>query len=166
MSSDEDMKDSQLFAGFDDDEVRAFVERAESRAVPAGHVFFAMGDLNSSLFLIRSGAVKVERIGVAENIPLATLVAGETFGEMSFMDGSRTSATVTAAEATEVLEVSRETVDRLLEEHPALFGKLWHNFAIDLKQRLAKTNEMIDHYIDINQMLLQNPSFREYFSRL
>ena len=122
--------------------------------------------LNSSLFIICAGSVKIERLGTADDIPLATLGAGQTFGEMSFMDGSRTTAAVTAAKPTEVLEITRQSVDRLLDEKPDLAVKLWRNFALDLKQRLTKTNEVIDQYIDINQVLLQDQTLREYYSRL
>ena len=132
---------------------------------PADHVFFRMGTLNSTLFIIRAGAVRIERLGTTDAIPLATLKAGETLGEMSFMDGSRTTADVIATEPSEVLEISRESVDRLLQQKPAMGVKLWRNFALDLKQRLAKTNELIDHYVDINQVLLENPSIGQYYGR-
>ena len=166
MSSRQNLKAIQLFAGFDDDQIDAFIDAASRRSVPADHVFFGMGKLNSSLFIISAGSVKIERLGSAEDIPLATLGAGRTFGEMSFMDNSRTTAAVTATEPTDVLEISRESVDQLLDEKPDLGVKLWRNFALDLKQRLTETNQLIDQYIDINQVLLQDQSFREYYSRL
>ena len=166
MSSRQNLKAIQLFAGFDDDEIDAFIGAASRRSVPADHVFFGMGKLNSSLFIISAGSVKIDRLGSADDIPLATLGAGRTFGEMSFMDNSRTTASVTAIEPTDVLEIARESVDRLLDEKPDLGVKLWRNFALDLKQRLTETNQLIDQYIDINQVLLQDQSFREYYSRL
>ncbi len=166
MSNQENLKASELFAGFGDDEIDAFVDAGVRRSVPADHVFFRMGDLNSALFLICAGSVKVDRPGTADDVPLATLEAGQTFGEMSFMDGSQTTAAVIATEPTEVLEISRESVDRLLEGKPELGVKLWRNFALDLKQRLAKTDEVIDQYIDLNQVLLQDQTLREYYSRL
>ncbi len=166
MSSQENLKASQLFAGFGDDEIAAFVDAGVRRSVPADHVFFRMGDINSSLFIVCAGSVKVDRLGTADDVPLATLEAGQTFGEMSFMDGSRTTAAATTAEPTEVLEISRQSVDRLLEEKPDLGVKLWRNFALDLKQRLTKTNELIDHYVDINQVLLDNPALGQYYGRL
>ncbi len=166
MDKYENLRAIQLIAGFDDDEIGAFVDACVRRSVPADHVFFSMGTLNSSLFIICAGSVKIERLGTADDIPLATLGAGQTFGEMSFMDGSRTTAAVTATKPTEVLEISRESVDQLLDEKPDVGVKLWRNFALDLKERLTKTNELIDQYIDINQVLLQDRSFREYYSRL
>lgn len=166
MSRQGNTKSFQLFAGFDDDEIEAFINAADRKIVPADHVFFAMGNLNSSLFLIYSGSVQVGRLGTDADTLLATLQAGQTFGEMSFMDGSRTTAAVTAREQTEVFEISRKSVDKLLGERPNLGVKLWRNFALDLKHRLSKTNELIDQYIDINQLLLQDQSVREYYGRL
>jgi CRP-like cAMP-binding protein len=166
MSRQQNLKAIQLFAGFDDDEIDAFVDAADRRSVPAHHVFFGMGNLNSSLFIICAGSVKIDRLGAGTYIPLATLGAGQTFGEMSFMDDSRTTAAVTATEPTEVLEISRESVDRLLDEKPDMGLKHWRNFALDLKQRLTKTSELIYQYININQALLQDQSLREYYSRL
>lgn len=165
MRRQEEMKLIQLFAGFDDDEIAAFVAAADRKTVPAGHVFFGMGALNSSLFIIRSGSVKVDRIGTSEDIPLATLAAGQTFGEMSCMDGSRTTAAVTAREPTELYEISRVAVDRLLAEKPDLGMKLWRNIALGLKQRLTRADELIDQYVDISQVLLQDQSLREYYGR-
>ena len=166
MSRQDNLGAIRLFAGFGDDEIDAFVDAAVRRTVPAGHLFFRMGDLNSSLFIVCAGSVKVERPGTADDISLATLEAGQSFGEMSFIDGSRTSAAVTTIEPTEVLEISRECVDRLLEEKPDVGAKLWRNFALDLKHRLTKADELIDHYVDINQVLIDNPSLGQYYGRL
>jgi CRP-like cAMP-binding protein len=166
MSTHEPLKAAEIFADFDDQEIADFAAAADRRSVPEGHSFFAMGAANTSLYVVCGGAVRVERIGVADHIPLATLGAGQTFGEMSFMDGSLTTAAVVAAEPTEVLEISRPALDRLLSERPAMCMKLWRNLALELKQRLAKTDELIDHYIDVNQTLLEDAAFREYFSRV
>jgi CRP/FNR family transcriptional regulator, cyclic AMP receptor protein len=166
MSRKQELKAIRLFAEFDGDDVDAFVAAGRRKTWPADHLVFEMGSLNSSLFVIYTGSVKVDRVGTAGDIPLATLGAGETFGEMSFMDGSRTTAAVTTTVPTEVLEISRESVDRLLGEKPDLGMKFWRNLALDLKQRLTKTDEVIDQYVDLNQVLLQDQSLREYYSRL
>ncbi len=166
MNSDETLQAIELFSGFDDDEISAFVNATARRSLPPDHIFFSMGSVNSSLFIICTGAVKVERIGTAEDIPLAILEAGKTFGEMSFMDGSRTTAVVTTTEPTEVLEISRESVDQLLDDNPGMGVKLWRNLALDLKQRLSQTNELIDHYIDVSQVLTDNRAFGKVLGRI
>ena len=166
MSSNRPYQALQLFSGFDDDEIDAFVNSAARQSWPIDHVFFTMGNLNTSLFIICAGAVKVERTGTEKDTLLTHLEAGKTFGEMSFMDGSPTTGTVTTTEPTVVLKISRSSVDQLLDDNPDMGVKLWRNFALDLKQRLTQTNEKIDYYVDVNRMLLDDPSFRKIFSRL
>ena len=73
MSRQDNLGAIRLFAGFGDDEIDGFVDAAVRRAVPAGHVFFRMGDLNSSLFIVCAGSVKVERLGTADDIANAVL---------------------------------------------------------------------------------------------
>jgi CRP-like cAMP-binding protein len=166
MKRQEDLTAIKLFNEFDEHEIEQFLSAAGRKSAPKDHVFFGVGAENSSLFVILSGSVKVERAGTAGDIPLAVLGAGQTFGEMSFMDGSRTSAAVSAREAIEYYEISREAVDKLLANKPGLAAKLWRNFAFDLKERLKVTNEVIDQYVDVNLVLLQDKSFREYYARL
>jgi CRP-like cAMP-binding protein len=166
MERRDDLMAVQLFTGFDPDEISAFLSAARRKSVPKDHVFFGVGSENSSLFIILSGSVKVERAGSAGDIPLAILSAGQTFGEMSFMDASRTNAAVRAREPTEYYEISRDAVDSLLKKKPNLAAKLWRNLALDLKKRLQVTNELIDQYVDVNLVLLQDQSFREYYARL
>jgi hypothetical protein len=166
MKRREDLTAVQLFTGFDEAEIDAFLSGVSRKSVPKDHVFFGVGAENSSLFIILSGSVKVERAGTAGYIPLAVLSAGRTFGEMSFMDGSRTTAAITSREATEYYDISREAVDKMLKRKPNLAAKLWRNIALDLKERLKATNEVVDQYVDVNLVLLQDQSFREYYARL
>ena len=67
---------------------------------------------------------------------------------------------------TQYYEVSRNEVDKLLAARPSIGVKLWRNFALDLKKRLTMTNQIIDQYVDLNSVLLQDRSFREYYGRL
>ena len=82
------------------------------------------------------------------------------------MDGSPTTGTVTTAEPTEVLKISRESVDQLLDDIPDMGVKLWRNLALDLKQRLARTTEMIDYHIELNRALFDDELFRDMYGRL
>jgi len=160
------LQDIPILAGFSDDERRAFSDACDQREVPAEHTFFQMGDINRSLFVIRAGSVRVERIGVEGDVPLVNLGVGQTFGEMSFLDGSATTAGVTSDQPTELLMIDREGLDLLLGMHPALWGKFWYNLAVELKRRLARTNELVDHYMDLNQVLLEHPSYKDDYGRI
>jgi CRP-like cAMP-binding protein len=55
---------------------------------------------------------------------LATLTAGDFFGEMSLMTGEPRSATVTALEESRLLEVAKPVFAGLLQDRPSLVEEL------------------------------------------
>ena len=73
------------------------------RTFKAGDTICKEGDEGVGFFMISSGKVDVTRAGHA----LATLSAGEFFGEMALLDNHRRSATVTALEPTVCLAMLR-----------------------------------------------------------
>jgi CRP-like cAMP-binding protein len=82
---------------------------ANRRTFNPGEVIIRQGDPGAGLFVIIEGSVEVtyrERPSRPE-INLNTLVKGEFFGEMSLIDGYPRSATVTALEETQVVELDR-----------------------------------------------------------
>lgn len=147
-----------LFTGLTPDEVTRVVGKARQYAVAENHVFLDMGVSNASLFVVLSGSVCIERPGTETDIELRKLRSSETFGEMSFIDGSKTIAKVTAVEPTEVLELNSTDFQRILTDHPVLASKLWRNLALDFKRRIAITTDLVDYYADLSQVLRDNPS--------
>jgi CRP-like cAMP-binding protein len=160
----EQLKSCALLAGFDAGEIDALVKTARERRAEAGQALLRMGEPNSAIHVIVSGAVKITRIGAEGELLLSTLKAGQTFGEMSFIDASRTGAAVVATEPTLILEIGRESVDALAESNPKATAKLWRNVALDLRRRLARSNEVVEHLTDINQ-ILTDPSLRDHYSQ-
>ena len=163
MSDGIDLGKVRLLAGFEAEELRAFCAAAETRSLPAGHKFFEIGMTNHTLYVIRRGSVRVERPVSDQDIELTVLRAGETFGEMSILDGSRTTATLTACEPTEVLVITDEAVSSLLDNEPRLAAKFFRNLALSLKQRLARTDELVDHYVDLADILREHPDLSQIY---
>ena len=81
-----------LFADLSPKEVALVVEGSTQYTVPEDHVFFDMEEHNESLYAVLSGAVRVQRAGTETETELATLRSGSIFGEMSFIDRSKTTA--------------------------------------------------------------------------
>lgn len=147
-----------LFLRLTPDEVTRVVGNARRYSVPENHVFLNMGVANESLFIVLSGSVCIERPGTEADIELRKLRSGETFGEMSFIDGSKTIAKVTAVEPTEVLELNSTDFQRILTDNPVLASKLWRNLALDFRRRIAITTDLVDFYADLSQVLRDNPN--------
>jgi CRP-like cAMP-binding protein len=93
-----------------------------------------------AIFLIDDGSVRVERQDRGAMIPIAVLGAGEFFGEMSFVDGTPTSARVIADEPTRLRVIDTATVDSLTQADPSFAGRLYRSIAAILAERLRLTS--------------------------
>src|SRR5262245_17836379 len=89
-----------------------------------------------AIFLIDDGSVRVERHDRGAMVPLAVLGAGEFFGDMSFVDGTPTSARVVAEEPTRLRIIDTTTVDNLTKADPGFAGRLYRSIAAILAERL------------------------------
>lgn len=105
-----------LFEGIETDHLVAVAEICERRTFSAGHVVFHEGDQGHHLYLIVHGAAEV----LTENVRVAELGAGETFGELALLDGSARSATVRAVTELECLVLARDDFGDLLDVSPSL----------------------------------------------
>lgn len=91
-----------------------------------GERIFVSGDVGSVMYAVRSGSVSILSAGEV----LETVRPGETFGELSLIDGSPRGANAIAREETEVAVIDERAFNYLVERNPA--------FALDLMRRLAR----------------------------
>jgi adenylate cyclase len=147
-----------LFEGLSNDELDLISAKGKKYLAPENHVFFDMGTVNNSMYVILSGSVRVEIPGAEADVELAVLESSAMFGEMSLLDSSRTTARVSTMEPTEVLEFDHGDFNRILVDHPELASKLWRNIALEFKRRMASTDELVEHYADLSAMLRDKPA--------
>jgi CRP-like cAMP-binding protein len=105
------------------------------------------GGTNSRLFLVLKGAVGVrlpkDGRRVSE-VKLATLGAGETFGEYSLFDGQRVSAAVYATEPTRLAWLEKPALDALIERRPETARPFYEGVIRILVRRLREKNAELD----------------------
>jgi len=87
-----------------------------------GEVILHQGDPGDSLYVVRSGRVAVRLEGARGHREIATLTAGQFFGEMSLMTGESRTATVVAKSDVECYIVEKDAFQQILEEKPELAG--------------------------------------------
>jgi CRP-like cAMP-binding protein len=97
-------------------------------------------------------------------VPLCYLVAGQTFGELSIIEDGVASATIRAVSASEVMSMPMQSRASFFQQHPAAASKFWRAIAVDLRGRLLQTNDVVRSYFEINQALIDNPTFREAYA--
>ena len=92
--------------------------QAKTHSFPAGSVILREGDSSMALYVMLSGAARVERAAAsAGSLQLNELRPGAVFGEMGMVDGAPRSATVTALERTECALLSRWDFEEPLRDN-------------------------------------------------
>ena len=96
-------------------------ERMESRSFPAGAKIIEKGADGDTMFILRSGRVRVLVSDRDGNRKLAVnLKERDLVGEMALLTGDKRNADVIAEEPVEAVVVDRETLQPLLQEYPSL----------------------------------------------
>lgn len=111
----------------------------EAREVPADTTLFREDELGGECFIIESGGVEILRGGVT----LATLGPPAYFGEMSFIDSPRRSATVRTTAPSRFLVLSRNDFLRLVRQDTALATKLMWRLLHHLARMVRNANARV-----------------------
>ena len=107
------LKSVSIFSSLSGEAIYHIAEIAEEINVPSGGVIFRQGDMGDSMYVVIRGAVSIRQ----GEVELARRGIKECFGEMAVLDQKPRSATVVALENTELLRVSGETFNELMEQH-------------------------------------------------
>ena len=111
-------------------------------SAPQGACICREGEVGDFIGLVVSGRLRVSKADTFGNERgLTNLGPGMSFGEMAFVDGRSRSASVTAAEESVLMLLSREEFDHLAEKRPALAVELLLQLIRHLSLRLRRTTE-------------------------
>ncbi len=122
------------------DELRRFAELTREKQYPKGSVILFEDDPGDSLFIVRSGRVKVVLVSEdGREVILGVLGVGEHFGELSLIDDQPRSAHVIAMEDATLLVLRRDDFRRRVEVNPSV---AWALLA-ELSRRLRRADGKI-----------------------
>lgn len=129
-----------FFAGVPADELEKLASSLQRRTVRAGKAVFRQDDPGSSLYVIESGVVKVQRTSPeGKEVILTILGPGDFFGELALLDGEPRSADAVAKEDTALLVLERDDFLAFLDRAPAVATKL----LAALSRRLRRTDQLV-----------------------
>jgi CRP/FNR family transcriptional regulator len=132
------LKTVPLFANLPPDALERIDTLAVERGYPAGADVVTQGERAVGFFVVVDGSVAVVREPGATQI--ATLKAGDFFGEMALLDGQLRSASVRAAEPTTCLVLPRWDFLSEVRHNPELAIALLQL----LSQRIRRLEERLD----------------------
>jgi CRP-like cAMP-binding protein len=141
-----------FFSGLDAASLESVGRGMRTRRFRRGEVIFHQGDPGDALFIVTSGAIKIMLPSdTGDEAILATLRAGDVFGELALLDGAPRSATATALESTETLILPRDRFRDLLATEPAIRDALLASLAGELRRLTNHVEEL--HFLDITGRL-------------
>lgn len=105
-----------LFAGLSERHLRKVARLVTLAEIRAGVAVVREGAAGHSFYVILDGRAQVARGGAT----VATLAAGDYFGEMALLDRGPRSATVTAETALVALRISAGPFEKLLRGEPTI----------------------------------------------
>ena len=97
---------------------------AEPLSVPQGIVLIREGEQNSCVFRLQSGMMSVTQSTSHGVRQLGSAEPGDVLGEAAYVDQRVCSSTVTVSEDAQLLKWDRETVLRVLGDHPEVMAEL------------------------------------------
>lgn len=132
---------SPLFKGLDVKQRKALAERFMFETYQPGDLVIREGDHSDAFYAIKSGEVRVYTGKDDAPVDLATLKAGEIFGEIAAIEGSRRTASVRAENECELLRLEASELNAMLAKNVEIRRFIEAQIASRSEEKLRK---MID----------------------
>ena len=131
-----------LLNGLSFAEAKQMLGRATVLNLESGERLVRAGDVGSEMFLLLSGAAEARTAGdVAKR--LASFRPGALFGEIAFLSALPRSADIVATMDSEVLVLTQDVLQRIMQAQPSLAARLLFNLSLILCQRLRDSTRSL-----------------------
>jgi CRP-like cAMP-binding protein len=125
MQAIELLKQSPLFEGLSDADIDELAQSTRIQDYKAGQTIVIEGRVGAAFFILVSGSVEViKRRGQSDEAVLATLQAGDFFGELATMRHVPRSASVRALQDLTCLVIRRADFEAYISKFPHVVAKV------------------------------------------
>jgi len=145
------LRNVDVFYELTDAQLERIAAICQEKRCPAGTVIFDENSASDELYIVVSGEVEIlvdpRMLGVEQGpgpTTIATIHAGQIFGEVALVDqGLRSAAARCAAHDTRLLVIRREDLLRLCEEDYELGYRVMRNIASALAFKIRSTDILV-----------------------
>lgn len=156
------IRNVDLFQGLDTRDLNKILKVASGKKVASGEAVFREGDPGDCFFVIIDGKVEICKKMPGDRLEVvATMKAGDYFGEMALLDGEPRSASVIATADTRFLEVRNSAFIKLIMGDDAFARKVLWAFCMTFAQRLRHTNALLGQFASSKNHSTQNAEPKE-----
>lgn len=139
------LKRMPLYSTMNLDQLYTIATNFTERQVQAGEVIFRQDDQSCELYLIASGEVEVvKRYGEDDQVTLASLPAGQFFGDMAIFENRPRSATIVATKPGVLLVLSPERFRDVIMQEPAISFEIFRELSARLRRIDVEPLEVAD----------------------
>jgi CRP-like cAMP-binding protein len=139
----EALQKSTLFREFSETGLNIFAAIATEKTVPAGAPLFAENMVGDSMFIVKSGTVRITSRSGESEATLAILGPGEHLGELALLARSVRLVSAVAETPCELVEITQRDYYRLQPQKPQACLKLALAIAADLALKLAEGRDAL-----------------------
>ena len=147
----EALRSTRLATELTERQAEALAEVLTLRDLRAGDVLVQEGTADNHLYVIVKGVLGVvKNAGTAEALTLHTLSAGDFVDELGFMDATPYYASKVAMSDLQVLGLTREALEGVLQSHPAIVYRVMRaivRVAHQIQRRLSMQQNELSNYI-------------------
>src|SRR5437762_1589928 len=118
------LRGEALFECLSEEQIENLVKQSRVNNFGRGERVIQEGAEGDSMFVLLRGAAQVSVSKNGSSIAVATLNAGDCFGEMSLLTGERRTATVQAQSDCHVMEISKPVMAEVLRDSPDCLERL------------------------------------------
>jgi cAMP-dependent protein kinase regulator len=110
-----------LFSELNEQELQSLLSHIQSQTFPKSSLICRQGEGGDSLFVISRGEVSItKQLPEGREVRVRNLRDGDFFGEFGFFVDQKRHATVRAVTECDILEISRNALNKMIEMHPRL----------------------------------------------
>ena len=144
----EQLRQIPLFASLDEEALAQVGAVTTVRQYDRGEVIVVECDRGGSLRYVRSGLVKLSTTSADGREQVLRLVPeGQTFNLVAALDGQPAAATATALDATTIYTIQRDTLTRLLADHPAIALAALQALAADTRDMVSLAKDLALYHV-------------------
>ena len=153
------LRGEQLFDCLSEEQLNQMVNQARLKLFGRGEPVIEEGAAGDSMFVMLRGAAHVFVSKNGSKIQVATLAAGDCFGEMSLLTGEPRSATVRADADCYVMEIGKPVMAEVLSGAPSCMEQLSQLLA----QRKMETEGILKEAPNTGEKVLKQRQYTATF---
>ena len=150
------LRSLELFNQYPEERLSALSVYLEPLSFADGAEIFGEGTIGDGLYFVLSGRVRVtKRLGGGGQKDLASLGAGDCFGEMALLDAVARSAGAYASGPAELLRLKRDDLKNWLSADPSLAMQFFSELVQVQSRRLRRTSAELALMYDLSVLLVE-----------